>query len=71
MLPKGLYTALPWLYIALGVVVTLKLESDIKYLPAAALVLAGLLVLAYRHFRGASRRAAVSARRQRPHLHSH
>ncbi|HXG28519.1 MAG TPA: hypothetical protein VNJ47_06710 [Nevskiales bacterium] len=64
MLPKGLYDALPWLYMAMGATVTALLESDLKYLPAALFVTAGVLVLLYR---SASRKvAARAAARLRP-----
>jgi hypothetical protein len=67
MLPKGLYDALPWLYMAMGATVTALLESDLKYLPAVLFVIAGVLVLLYR---SAGRRAAAHApARPRPGPH--
>jgi hypothetical protein len=49
MLPRGLYEALPWLYMAIGAMTTALLESEIKYLPALLFFSAGTLVLMYRH----------------------
>jgi hypothetical protein len=71
MLPKGLYDALPWLYMALGALSAALLASDLKYLPSLLFVLAGMLVLAFRHFHGAPRvdLSAKTVRRHSPRVH--
>lgn len=62
MLPKGLYDALPWLYMALGALSAAVLDSGIKYLPSLMFFLAGMLVLAFRHFHGSPRRPRMPAK---------
>lgn len=41
MLPRPVYVALPYLYIAAGIVTYLLLESPIAYLSVAALLISG------------------------------
>lgn len=64
MLPKGLYDALPWLYMAGGGLVTAVLESDLKFLPALLFFLAGGMVFLYR-------RAARGPARHPTHHQAH
>jgi hypothetical protein len=63
MLPKGVYDALPWLYMAVGAMSAALLEGDLKFLPTVLFFTAGVLVLLYRQ---ASRSAARPHSRTRP-----
>jgi len=45
MLPRSIYEALPYLYIAAGLLCRVFIDSDIVYIPSALLVLAGLIVI--------------------------
>lgn len=69
MLPKLVYEPLPYFYIALGGVLTITLDSSLKYLPVALFICAGLLVLSMRrYFRrdlDRQRQLRTSARRRR------
>jgi hypothetical protein len=47
-LPKGLYDALPYVYMTVGAVTTAVLETELKFVPAALFFVAGALVLAWR-----------------------
>jgi hypothetical protein len=69
MLPKAVYEALPWLYMAVGALTPALLASDLKYLPAILFFATGVLVLMLRsHARAsAKRRLNVSVGRPRPH----
>jgi pSer/pThr/pTyr-binding forkhead associated (FHA) protein len=49
MLPKGVYEALPWLYMAIGALTPALLASDLKYLPAILFFVTGVLVLMLRN----------------------
>lgn len=48
VLNKLTYDALPYGYIAAGVMNAMLLDSGLKYLPVIVLIAAGLLVLAFR-----------------------
>jgi hypothetical protein len=48
MLPKGLYEALPWLYMAIGAMSAALLEGGLRFLPTLLFFAAGALVLLYR-----------------------
>ena len=63
MLPKGLYDALPWLYMAIGAMSAALLEGDLKFLPTVLFFTAGALVLLYRQ---ASRSSARPRGRTQP-----
>ncbi len=58
MLPKGLYEALPWLYMAIGALSAALLEGGLRFLPMVLFFTAGILVLLYRQ---------TSRRTSRPH----
>lgn len=69
MFPKGIYEALPWLYMAVGALTPALLTSDLKYLPAVLFFVTGILVLMMRSSARTKlkRRAKVSVGRPRPH----
>jgi hypothetical protein len=48
MLPKGLYDALPWLYMAVGALTAAMLEGDLRFMPALLFFVASGLVLMFR-----------------------
>jgi hypothetical protein len=49
MINDKLYEALPKLYIASGLANAVLLDTPLKYLPACALIVAGLVVLNWRY----------------------
>lgn len=49
MLPESLYKALPFIYISLGTVCVLAVDSDIIFIPAFLLVAAGCMILWMRY----------------------
>lgn len=50
MLPRMIYEPLPYFYLAIGGLLTVALESPLKYLPVVLFVCAGLLVLSMRRY---------------------
>lgn len=62
MMNDKLYEALPMLYIASGLANAVLLQSPIKYLPALMFVLAGLMVLHWRHKARTRTKGRVRAR---------
>ncbi len=68
MLPRGIYEALPWIYMAVGAITPALLDSDLKYLPALLFfVTGGVVLLLRRNARSAlNRRVNVSVGRPRP-----
>lgn len=43
-LPKPLYEALPYLYVGFGLVALVMIESGVKFIPGALLIITGLIV---------------------------
>lgn len=43
-LPKPLYEALPYLYVGFGLVALVMIESGVKFIPGALLIISGLIV---------------------------
>lgn len=65
-LEKAIYESLPLAYIGAGLMTLLLLESPLKFLPALALISAGLLVLAWRNSaRNSAQRLRVNSKKVR------
>ena len=60
VLPKPLYEALPYVYVGFGLLALVMIESGVRFIPGALLILAGLLVLNLR----------VSHRQEEAAMHS-
>ena len=45
ILPKPVYEALPYLYVSFGLLALVMIESGVRYIPGAMLIVAGLIVL--------------------------
>lgn len=62
-LPKPLYEALPYVYVGFGLMALVMVESGVKFIPGAMLILAGLIVF---HLRFSYRQEeAVREKRRR------
>jgi Flp pilus assembly protein TadB len=68
MLPKAVYEALPWLYMAIGALTQALLASDLKYLPVILFFATGVFVLMLRSSARArqKRRMKASVGRAQP-----
>lgn len=45
VLPKPIYEALPYVYVGFGLLAMAMIESGVKFVPGALLIVAGLIVL--------------------------
>lgn len=63
-LPKPLYEALPYMYVGFGLVALVMIESGVKFIPGALLIITGLIVFHLR-FSHRQEEAVRSQRRKR------
>lgn len=70
MMPKSLYDAMPYAYMAFGASITAVMDSPLKYVPAILFISAGMLIFSWRRV-SAQKRHQQAAHQHHRSAHKH